>query len=366
MATTDWLTTLLSGVSGAFTGYGQANERRSSAAELARQIARQTELDARAQQQDAARQFSQGLQDEAALTNLGYVRGDVPKQFSGASMALPGMGAFNVGSAVDAMRVGPSRTASDGTKFTLDRAQTPQAKAMRASEMEREAARAVLRERVDSAWDIDNERGVRINKRTGEVRPLSNLPPRPAPASQSSPLAEEMSEQRRFQREQSLAQDFRSEQAIKDASGIAGAVATINGALANPSPQGDLAAIYALVKLYDPGSVVREGEISLTQSAASLPEQVRRLYAGWNTGKKLTPQMKEDMASVAANIVAERQTQIAPILQRYGQQARRWGADSAYVAPNPLGNTSGAASPAAAAAADIFNNVVGARPPRPR
>ena len=151
-----------------------------------------------------------------------------------------------------------------------------------------------------------------------------------------NPMMEVTKEQQRFAREQSLADDFRMEQGVKDASGIASAVATVRGALSNPSPQGDLAAIYALVKLYDPGSVVREGEISLTQSAASLPEQVRRLYQGWVSGKKLTPEMRANLASVANSIVQERQVQVNPILQRYGQRARQWGADSAAVAPNPL------------------------------
>lgn len=159
---------------------------------------------------------------------------------------------------------------------------------------------------------------------------------RPPTEKEENPMLAVTKEQQRFQREQGLADDFRQEQGIKDASGVAGAVATIRGALSTPTPQGDLAAIYALVKLYDPGSVVREGEISLTQSAASLPEQVRRLWQGWNTGKKLTPEMREAIAGVANSIVAERQQQVNPILERYGQRARQWGADSAAVAPNPL------------------------------
>jgi hypothetical protein len=152
----------------------------------------------------------------------------------------------------------------------------------------------------------------------------------------SNPMLEFTKEQQRFTREQGLADDFRQEQDIKDAKGVAGAVTTIRGALSNPTPQGDLAAIYALVKLYDPGSVVREGEIALTQGAASLPEQVRRLYEGWTTGKKLTPQMRADLASIANSIVGQRQEQINPTLARYGSKARRWQADSAAVAPNPL------------------------------
>lgn len=162
---------------------------------------------------------------------------------------------------------------------------------------------------------------------------------RPPQERDPSPMLAVTKEQQRFQREQGLADDFRQEQDIKDAKGIAGAVTTIRGALNNPTPQGDLAAIYALVKLYDPGSVVREGEISLTQSAASLPEQARRLFEGWQSGKKLTPQMRADLASVADSIVAQRQLQINPTLARYGEKARRWGADSTAVAPNPLEGT---------------------------
>lgn len=178
----------------------------------------------------------------------------------------------------------------------------------------------------------EEQGGVAIYE-NGQFKRWKMTPPRErAP----NPMMEVTKEQQRFAREQSLADDFRMEQGVKDASGVAGAVATIRGALSNPTPQGDLAAIYALVKLYDPGSVVREGEISLTQSAASLPEQVRRLYQGWSTGKKLTPQMRADIASVANSVVAERQTQVDPILARYGQRARQWGADSAAVAPNPL------------------------------
>ena len=165
----------------------------------------------------------------------------------------------------------------------------------------------------------------------GTTRTLQGYTPPPKPTPRDP-----VTEQNMFARERGLRNDFQGEQAVKDASGVAGAATTIRGALTNPTPQGDLAAIYALVKLYDPGSVVREGEITLTQSAASLPEQVRRMYEGWTQGKKLTPQMRADLAAIADSIVTERQTQINPILQEYGRSARRWGVDSAAVAPNPL------------------------------
>ena len=184
-----------------------------------------------------------------------------------------------------------------------------------------------------AAYEEREEQGGVAVYENGQFKTWKIRPPQERAA---SPMMAVTKEQQRFSREQGLADDFRQEQDIKDAKGVAGAVTTIRAALNSPSPQGDLAAIYALVKLYDPGSVVREGEISLTQSAASLPEQVRRMYEGWTQGKKLTPQMRQDLASIANSIVGERQGQINPTLARYGEKARRWGADSAAVAPNPF------------------------------
>lgn len=61
----DWLATLMSGVGGAFTGYGAARDRRMTEAERARQAQRQ-------QQQDALGAFSTQLEQRAALDQLGY------------------------------------------------------------------------------------------------------------------------------------------------------------------------------------------------------------------------------------------------------------------------------------------------------
>lgn len=138
--------TLLGGVGGAFTGASVANQRKAEQAELARQIARQAGLDERQMTLDRESAFDRRIQREANLGELGYQRGEIPRTGS-AMMQMPGMGALDVGSVMDA-RIGPSLTTPDGGKFTLDRTQTPQAQAQSAATMKREDARREIEARL--------------------------------------------------------------------------------------------------------------------------------------------------------------------------------------------------------------------------
>ena len=51
----------------------------------------------------------------------------------------------------------------------------------------------------------------------------------------------------------------------------------------------DLALIVSITKMLDPTSVAREGEVKLTQSSASLFDQVKNLPAQWEQGQTLLP-----------------------------------------------------------------------------
>jgi hypothetical protein len=156
----------------------------------------------------------------------------------------------------------------------------------------------------------------------------------PAPASQG----DSASEQRKFLRTQGLQGDYKANETVKKAYGTAGAVSGLKAALAGDSPMDDLAVIYETVKLFDPGSVVKEGEIKLTQSANSLPGQVQVLVEGWKSGRKLTPQMRQAIQELVDRKVTESRNAVAPVQSEAGAMARRYGveADSAYIAPDPF------------------------------
>lgn len=135
-----------------------------------------------------------------------------------------------------------------------------------------------------------------------------------------------------------LAQRFQANPVVKDAYGVANALGTIKAGLSNESPMADLQTMYAVVKLFDPGSVVREGEIKLSRSANSLPGRAQLLWNNWTKGRILTPEMRAQIAGLVDEQMGQYETRLSPIQGAYGQQARSRGveADSAFIAPSPF------------------------------
>lgn len=141
-------------------------------------------------------------------------------------------------------------------------------------------------------------------------------------------------ETRKLRQESGLAQRYQNNPIVKQAYGQANALAPINSALAQDTPVGDLMALYGIVKLYDPNSVVREGEIKLAQSAMSLPAKLRVLLANVAYGRKLTPEYRQQIAGIAQEIVGQQKALVNPVMADYGRDAARFGVDSASVAPD--------------------------------
>lgn len=131
---------------------------------------------------------------------------------------------------------------------------------------------------------------------------------------------------------------FRAEGPVKDAYAIAGPIRQIEASLALSSPQSQLAAVYETLKMFDPKTGVRPGEMEVFGNAASLPERGRRLLQQWNSGKQLTPQMVEDIKALVAEKRSAASAPVKPVQKAFGDRLRRLGleADSAYVAPSPI------------------------------
>lgn len=99
--------------------------------------------------------------------------------------------------------------------------------------------------------------------------------------------------------------------------------------------------IYKLVKFFDPNSAVREGEIDLTRAARSLGTQVTGAWKKAKGGNLLTPQERANILSMLDRRVAGMRAQVEPIQADFGRRARQFGADSAYIAPDPFRGSSG-------------------------
>jgi hypothetical protein len=65
------------------------------------------------------------------------------------------------------------------------------------------------------------------------------------------------------------------------------------------SPAGDLAAATKVMKILDPGSVVRESELGMAMAATGLEDRVRNYANLVITGQKLTPAQRKDFVELS-------------------------------------------------------------------
>lgn len=99
--------------------------------------------------------------------------------------------------------------------------------------------------------------------------------------------------------------DFRSEPIYKAHQEMESAYSQIQQSLKAGTPIGDLAAATKIMKLLDPGSVVRESELGMSVSATGLEDRLRNYVSNVITGNKLTPQQRKEFQGLADALVAQ-------------------------------------------------------------
>jgi len=72
--------------------------------------------------------------------------------------------------------------------------------------------------------------------------------------------------------------------------------------LARQTAAGDVSAVFAYMKVLDPGSVVREGEQATARNAAGVPERIRNAYNRTLTGQSLTPEQRQDFLETSQSL----------------------------------------------------------------
>jgi hypothetical protein len=91
---------------------------------------------------------------------------------------------------------------------------------------------------------------------------------------------------------------------------------------------GDIALLYGYIRMLDPGSVVREGEITLTKEASSLAQRMLLVYndlrktEGKNT---LAPEVRRDILDAAMRTWNAQKASYAPIAEHYRRMAGEYG-----------------------------------------
>lgn len=99
--------------------------------------------------------------------------------------------------------------------------------------------------------------------------------------------------------------DFRSEPVYKAHQEMKSAYSQIRQALGQASPAGDLAGATKIMKLLDPGSVVRESELGMAMAASGLADRVSNYANMIVSGQKLTPTQRKDFQTLADRLFSE-------------------------------------------------------------
>tara|TARA_R110000868_G_scaffold54575_1_gene170484 strand:+ start:832 stop:2184 length:1353 start_codon:yes stop_codon:yes gene_type:complete len=129
--------------------------------------------------------------------------------------------------------------------------------------------------------------------------------------------------QKGFDNTLKLRGDFRSEPIYKAHQEMQSAYSQIGAGLKQGTPVGDLASATKIMKLLDPGSVVRESELGMAMAASGLGDRLQNYAQNVISGNKLTPQQRKDFQALADQLYSESVTQYNAKRGEYSQIADR-------------------------------------------
>jgi hypothetical protein len=155
--------------------------------------------------------------------------------------------------------------------------------------------------------------------------------------------------QKGLDNELKIRSDFRSEPIYKAHQDVQSAHSQITQSLAQGSPAGDLAGATKLMKILDPGSVVRESELGMAMAASGLLDRAQN-YAGMvMSGQKLTPTQRKDFKDLADKLHGESVKQYNAKRKEYSSFATGYNLDGDRILGPELGGAAPAAAPAGSA-----------------
>ena len=101
--------------------------------------------------------------------------------------------------------------------------------------------------------------------------------------------------------------------------------------MAQGTPISDVAAATQIMKLLDPGSVVRESELRVAMEANSLDDRIANWYARAIEGKILTPEQRKEFGALAKEFNDVSRKARKKIDQRYMRVADKYNLDKELI-----------------------------------
>jgi len=108
--------------------------------------------------------------------------------------------------------------------------------------------------------------------------------------------------QKGFENKMGAKKTFMSEPIYKDFNDMKSAYGQVLSALDQGTPIGDVAGATKVMKLLDPGSVVRESELGLAMQASGRMDRLKNYFDMWSSGKRLTPTQRDDFKQLSTEL----------------------------------------------------------------
>ena len=147
-----------------------------------------------------------------------------------------------------------------------------------------------------------------------------------------------------FKNERDLRNDFSGLATTKAFNEVQSAHDQIKTAIKTPSPAGDLAAATKIMKILDPGSVVRESELAMAMSATGALDRVQNYAQMVVSGQKLTPAQRKDFGELSDKLYEAAAERYNASADEYQSVAKDYNLNPGRVAKKAVSSTKPAQS----------------------
>ncbi len=135
--------------------------------------------------------------------------------------------------------------------------------------------------------------------------------------------------------EMKLADVFRKDPTIVNADTVRAQNSVVVSMLTKPTPSAasDMAAVFAFMKMMDPGSVVREGEYERAKNATGFINKwgLQNVWDRVSKGTLMSPEQREDFLETVSSVAKSHTSAAENVRARFTQQANQWGLNPANV-----------------------------------
>lgn len=186
--------------------------------------------------------------------------------------------------------------------------------------------RVLMRELANRGVSLSVYRQKKAIAETGDVnaQPVE-VGPNNVEASSSKDEGGRVFNPNSFKEETDLRKEFQTTGLYKNFSEQATGFDKVKDGFENPSAVGDIGMIYGYMKLIDPSSSVKEGEVALAEQAKGIPSQVLGLYNKAVKGQRLGQDVRQDFYNKALSQVDKAKKRYSKFANQYTKIANGRG-----------------------------------------